>query len=404
MNTIISETKNTAEVIAKEKQLFDSIYNLTLLNLIYVFYNRRSILQLTSFVFFAIVAATIFVPIKSNGSIIALFALIMPSLIVMGNIGYGMRSSSLYKNIQISGFRKRDFYIPTILTIFALQILLSMFFWPTYWLLGKLGFIMCEFAIKGNSINIITPLTVIAITYLTFISTMTSFSFYFLFHSIVNTIKGYYYVVMSMLILGILFGGCINSYFSHPIGYNDVLTGYDSFGNSYHFASQQGRLFFTISSQETFSSSLLDESVYGFDMSAGLFPEKLFIPTLLNPFYGVGQFASSALNIVYNDEFSKNIHIIVPANIYDSYTAKDVYGKMLQVYNDGGAESLQTFMIDNNWVYVNPNPDGYNLSSLFGIGFDKYHLPWTLVLIQPFATTVAYFFIGKGIIYTKESL
>lgn len=390
-----------------------SVFNLTKLNFKYILNNSVTLIQLFVFAFCAVFCTVVFSPLRVSGSLLVVTGVLIPSLVVMGNIGYGMRNSSLYSNIRAAGFRKRDFYIPTLVTILFLQIFLSAVMWSSMWVLGKLGIIMVQWRERGYSVNILTFISIVSICYTIFIGTFVVFIFYFLTHNLVSSIKGYYIVVMVTFIIGVIFGGTLNNNFSHPMGYHDVNSGYTTYDNTWiAHSANGGQYFVTFTSIDDYNPEAIDNfyvgNPHGQMYGGGMFPKSIFLPTLLNPLYGVGQFASTSMGeVAFNFQYRTNLHVILPSGV-DAEAVVDYLNNITN--NDDAIADLifneylnnETWMSSVNTLAFDPYPNGLQFKHLFGIGFGREHILWTLTLAQPYVTVVVYFLIGKSLVLLKE--
>lgn len=401
MNT---EIKNYLNNDIHERIETHSIYNLTKLNFMYIVNSWKTMGHLIFFLVFSLTIPTIFVAYRSCGGALWIFGVIAPSLIVMGNISYGMKKSSLYSNMRTSGFRMRDFYLPTLITMFLVQLIMVLLIFPSLWIFGRFGWLMIEFNVLGQNdpravVNIFNFTVIVGLVYCLLLSTLISFSFYFVFHNLISTSKGYYAVVMATLIIGIIFGGSVNSYFSHPIGYHDVYSNYNIFDNVFKRYYKTHEFWITFAPQSVYDvMSSGDVKPYGQHFSQGLFPKYMFFPTLFYPFFGIGQFATSAIGeFPFHFQYRYQWQLIVPDAMYNLKGA----GIMQLIYDNWNTD-LNTTLDILGITLVEPYKDGFQLRHLFGVGFDKEHIMWTLTLIQPYITTIIFFFIGTMIAKVKD--
>lgn len=375
-----------------------SIFNLTWLNIKYILNNFWTALQLLSFLVAAIIVPAIFIPYRQAGAMIVILGLILPTISIMGNIGYGMRESTLFKNIKTAGYKNRNFYLPSILTIFFLQIVLSLIFMPIFWILGKTGILMSQWRVRGLSFNTLNWIVIVLWPYIIVLSTLISFSFYFLIHNIVSTQKGYFTIVLSFFILSIIFGGTLNSYFSHPEGIHDPY--FRSFGGENRlsvFDDEGVQHVYYIFGQSMYDTIGISTNAHGQILDGGLFPENLFVPTMIFPFFGIGQFSSSVLgHTTFFTEYRESYLVIVSDEMFLNNTPKQIGEIISSAYELGDTTILEQVTSYN--VFGN----SLEIKNFFSFSFDEYHWQWTLIILQPYFTILIYFIIGAILMKRKE--
>ncbi len=293
-------------------------------------FNFKSLIKHKMFVwatlsFFAMVliASMVFVPYNWGVGLFFIAYLMLPCFIILGWTGYNIMTSVLYQNVRTSGIGSFSFYIAQLITIFIIGNILSLFFWPIVVLAAHFNlFILGWFDKAAQATTIFNPLsnfTWVLIIYNIQLTIMVVFSFYFVIQFWVSDIKVYYLIIVPTILLSIIFGGVINDYFTKPMGWENP----------------------DPASGEAWS-------MHQIEMIGGAFPDWMFWPSLLFPFYGVGQFATAAIAL-------NATHFGIE-----------------------GAQSVQFW----NWFIINP---------LIGESWK-----WWLVLIQPYVVCFGFLFFGSG--------
>ncbi len=393
----MSEIRNKEYIMNDKSDGFvTSSFNLVWLNIKFLLNNFKVLWQMLIFIIIGIVIPVIFIPITASMAVSILSYLILPSLLVMGCIGYEMKESSLYKNLIISGYKKREFYLSTFITILIVGLVLTTIFWPIISILGKAGYLMTGWRNSNRySINLVSWFVLMNLVYIIIIESIVSFSFYFMFHSIINSSKAYYTIILSIFILGIIFGGSLNTYFGHPKGIMDYVTYDDEITFFYNGHKYWVPLY---KSYDYYSLSQINgDSIYGQNFGGGIFPSFMFIPTMFFPFFGVGQFSSVSLGSIAVFKDYQYTYALVTPEKFDTLN----HVQIINYITKQGITSVQGLEAEG-FKLLNAYPNGINVSHIYSISFDKEHWYWTMVLIQPYLISLLFFFIGRGFILFKE--
>ncbi len=244
-------------------QKIKSIINISLLNFNILLRNYKNLWYFGIFFFVAIITPIVFMPYNFSGGEEIVFYLTTPLFIVLGWLTYNFRLSSLYGNLSISGITKNEFYLSSIFTIFIIGNILTITFVPVVFILGKLGGIfMSEWGFLGgktfpSGINLFEYSSLVNLIYISNLDIIVVFSVYFLVHNLFLNIKTYYSFVFAIIILNIVLGGVLNTYFD----------------DAYNI---EGRYI---------------------PYKVNLFPDSYFIISLFFPFYGIGQQFSFGVNL-----------------------------------------------------------------------------------------------------------
>lgn len=370
-----------------------SVFNLMEFNFKFLTRNISTVLLIVTFLLCAITIPVIFIPMRNAFGGSLLLYLILPELIILGHIGYDIKVSTLYYNIETTGIRKRYFYLSSLFTIIIIGMFLSAVFWSIMWIISMKGLMFGRFAGTAShvSYNILAYGQIINIIYITIVASLVSYSFYFLLHSLANSIKVYYIFVILALVLGIIFGGSLNTYFDRACSIVDVKgIEHDAF-NLNTTPTSQDQVY--IINESTFSLDLVEQGFHktGYALGGGLFPEYMFVPTLFYPFYGIGQFTGTVIGENAFANFYRNYEVyVLPETVYNMVDSGNVSELMT-----GGAYAG---LFDTYPLF----PDAIDWKQPYSLRFNQIDWYWSAVVIQPWATAIAYFFIGKSILISKE--
>ncbi len=369
MGTTVTDRKH------KSKMAWLNAIDIIKLNLKSIIHRKEILFIVLSFFVMAVIVGTIYIPYYGAAPVFYLTYEILPLLIIIGWTGWQMRKTTLYKNIKSSGVGKYSFYIAQFLTIIIIGNILTLFFWSIVWLLGTVGAFKAGWgeAISGVSkakFNIFSYGSIFLIIYCAELNMLLSFSLYFLLNSFIKDIKVYYTIIISIFLLGIIFGGALNDYYVMPprhYTYADAI-------EQVYSAHGEKIIYDPLTRTYTVKEEYLDEilaaqwSMSQFDPNGGNFPESIFIPTLAYPFFGTGQLASAAVGSLPTQD-------VRWANI-----SVDVIDTSGHIVDTLGAYNTA------NWL------DFFRVDYLSNKGW-----MWLLVLIQPYIIFIWY--LGLGIIF-----
>ncbi|BDU67366.1 MAG: hypothetical protein TYPL_0190 [Candidatus Tyloplasma litorale] len=372
---------------------------ITKFNLKWLLNNKKTLLFVMIFFVSSVFLVTTYIPWDAATGAILLMYLIVPELIVLGTIGYDVRESTIYNNLNMSGISRNSFHFSSLLTTFIIGILLSVIFWPIIWIVSLFDNVILNDWIFANTVhqyhvNILAGGSIINLIYSILLTSFVSFAFYFAIHSWAKNLRVYYFWVMSMFILGIIFGGSLNSFFLRPINSTSILSG-DSILFTKVFVNnseQTLRLSFVDEQymEEVKAFSQLDVSnslSYGY----GLFPDAMFVPSLFYPFFGVGQFCTvgvggvATLSTLANNG-SKEFVIFVPPTI-------DNFDAFVNLVNSMGSEEIASY-IDSGYIMSSTILSTYGWQSVWGFSMESYAWRWTVVMIQPYLVILFSFIVG----------
>lgn len=307
----------------KLSKLHGDLWSNFKLNLKFVFSTKFIVFAVFVFMIFSLIIPTILFPYKTMGGFMLLVYDTMPLLIILGGTTYSIRKSTLYQNMQVNNHNKFIWYLSQILTIFLLGNILTFVYWPIIYVIGYLGGLMeTGFGISFDSGGITRTYYEFGsqifkngswfnILYISNVNILVVFAFYFVVSSFVSNIKSYNVAIGVVLVMGIVFTGSINTMFDKSIK-NGIVT-----------------------------------------ISSGVFPEYMFYPSLLYPFYGTGQFVTTAVT--------------------------------------------RLGMNQRDWNVIYNNPHGYFVLNWFEDAWQ-----WSVLLLQPYITILIYFVLGVSIRKIKK--
>lgn len=337
-------------------------------NLTSLIKNKSMFIYLSLFFIMAFVLIVVLLPYRYAGGPVIITYLVLPLFVIIGWTGYNLRNSTLYSNVSITGVRKSSFYLGQILTLLVIGNILSLIFFMTVFLLSPFEIWSSNWGVLQPdpiSVNPFANGAWINIIYITEITSLLTFSIYFLFHSWFKSEKFYYIIVVGLYLLGIIFGGALNNYFGTP----------------WWYATIDGNRLSAELTEVNLTQAQFDKLVFGTFCSKGqmkisynLFPTELFGATLLYPFFGIGQFTTTAIfaHATSGEYYSANAII----NVYDTIDASGVGDTLINQYNlydlTGGGVS---------WNY-------------FSISFTSETWQWTMIIWQPYIYMITSFIIG----------
>lgn len=363
-------------------KILNRAFDLCKLNFKSIFKNKSLLLLLSIFFIISLLIAIIFIPYILIGSYFILLAVALPVLIILGWVSYNCRKSTMYKNMNITGMSKSTFYLGQIFTTFLLTIILSFAIWMIVWFLGNFNIFLLDWVWDNSNSGKINPFygdTWINIIYITILSSVLIFSFYFFLNSFIPNQKFYYIFIVILFLFGIIFGGGLNTNFAKPpwnytynFEINDLVENedyiYDSITKTYYIT------------QENFDKFLLPQTnnleKYKniIEISGGLFPQRIFGLTLLFPFYGVGEFATTAITTYSSQNYYWNFDVTIK-----------IVNNLLEVNNPLGVNVLETYnyyFFDIHWY------------DWFVIDFSSDGWYWTMVILQPYIWIIIFTILG----------
>lgn len=322
-------------------------------------------LYLALFYILSILLSVIFLPFRYAGGPVLMTYLVTPIFIIMGWTGYNVRKSSLYSNIKTSGQKNTNFYSAQILTILVVGNVLSLLFFLLMVALSPFNIFAYDWGLLNKD-----PINVyfwkngawINFIYVTEITIILTFSIYFLLHSFMKSERTYYIVVVSLYLLGVIFAGSLNNYYGVP-WWQVVILGDDSIPHSSDF-----NLILTNEEFEFFKQNItIAFEPRTMEISHNLFPEYLFIPTLLFPYFGVGQFMTTTVFAqAVSDNYYSTSTLITNSDTGEIFKLSEILG------------------YGNSWNY-------------FSLSFTKDTWEWTVLLIQPYAWVLTSLVTGTAI-------
>ncbi len=388
-NDSYTKAKNNSNIIDKtfSQNLKDSLlifsFNFSLL-----ISNKKMLFLLGSFILLALVTPIVFIPYLYIGGIFNLLTLFIPLLILLGWTSYSIRRSTLMSNVFLSGIKKKWFYLGEIITTIIIANVLAIFFWIVILFLGNWNIFLQDWIWISTNRTIVRPFIYgswINIIYVTNITALISFATYFLINSLTTNIRAYFSVVMCLFILGIIFSGSVNTYFNLPyqyFSYNYWDVDIPSDSNAYLKIDDKSGIVYINQSMydlmiEQWGSSdgiqYINENAI--NPYKGLFPLSMFIPSLIFPQYGVGEFATEA---------------ITRQQLQDYYFKLD---KVIYVFPDD-TTSLDLNYSTNQFDVV-PGIDNFKWSSWYHQNLTIGNWYWSAVFLQPYAIMILYTLMGR---------
>lgn len=244
----------------------------------YVFSNPTALLMMVFFLLCGTLLQSVLIPFRVAGAVKLELEVITPMLLLLGGLSYNWRKSTLHKNEEITKTNSNVYYMSLLLTLIFIGNMLTgammLLDWGTTslgWSLADWGFLSGsrESSIDWNNIRFEN------ILYIVETNILLTFAFYFFFHRFTTNEKSYYVVVLVTLILMVIFGGSLNQYFG---GYRTL-------------DGQSG-------------SAASNSIVYG-HFQTWTFPEEMFVPSLLLPFYSTGTFFNESFTAAGSNMWSE---------------------------------------------------------------------------------------------------
>ncbi len=361
-NQIIDNWKT---LLKSKKSFFENLTRMSIIwvmNLKSIILNWFILLEVLTFFIICILFSMVIMPFRLCGGVFTILGIALPTLIILGAASYNTRESSVYKNMNMSGTTRNLFYFGQLLTAIIVANVVALLFWTIVSFIGIWPTFLGGWIWQGIPRIGVSPFSnwaFLNIIYITQLTAGVSFSLYFLISRFAKGLKSFYIMTFGFLALGLIFGGSINSYFNQPHNY------------SYYDLSSLPDELYTINWDDKIieiDSSIDLNLLYieavnqkGINPYGGLMPKSVFIPTLFNPFYGIGEFTSDAITLQMTQSTSlmTDFHIIHNGNTID--------------YSSTGIVK---------WY------------SWFSISFVEDAWMWTLTLIQPYLTALLYFLLG----------
>ncbi len=370
------------EALAKTSKNIKDSFSVLKFNLNSILKNIKSILIILFFPFIAICVPIIFIPFSLSGGILNLLSLFMPLLILLGLLSYSIRKSIIFNNIMISGIDKKWFYIGQIFTTILLANILMILFWSTIWILGNWNIFLQDWIWISTNRTIVKPFIYgawINIIYVTNLTAMIAFATYFLINSFTTNLKVYFGIVMIILILGIIFGGSINTYFNSPYRYYcyDIWNVPKDEGsqidvNSINNIVTINNVYFK-SLEDTYGNGgIRNINENAINPGGNIFPMSMFVPSLFFPQYGVGQFNTSAITMHSSQRYF--LHLDMKLIVVD-----DIHNSTIEFLN----------------TTIVPGIDHFSWKSWYHQSLKYNEWYWSAAFFQPFITVILYFILGK---------
>ncbi|BDU67516.1 MAG: hypothetical protein TYPL_1690 [Candidatus Tyloplasma litorale] len=365
-NKKINEIDDEQEIKIKKNIILDA-NNIVKFNLNSLLRKKETWLIMILFAFFAIILVTIFVPYQMSGGVLLLTFETLPLFLFVGWTGYVLRKTTTYKNMEIQGVHKNTFYISQLITLFIMANIMSVVFLSFLWFLGMNSVLLHDWGFSSGSreaVNIFNYGAWINWIYITQLNFILVFSIYFMFHSIIKKQNTYYVLVIIIYIFGVIFGGVLNNFFQLPFG------SYFQYGDEgvNSVVDYDNQTIYVLKDEwlDTTYQYYIDYNYF----SRGLMPTSMFIPSLFYPFYGLGQFATSA-----------------GSRFADAY----LYWKPgFEIYVVNDFSEIGTNL--EPWGLCNPN---ISWNIFYDFNFSEEGWKWSAVLLQPYPWILASFIIGK---------
>ncbi len=240
-----------------------------ILDIKYFINNRMNLLLSGMFVLAPMILVIFIMPIERTLSFVLFIGSVAPAMLIYISINYTIRSGTLNKNIRTT---KNNKYIFNISNLIFFYIVLLLYFYIDLLsinLISMMGLLKKDWIGAGTykihfwwTLDLRLLYSIIELGFI-------SFAILFLSQYLIKTKKGMYTLVLSLILLQVVYGGCFNSYF-----YKAYWTG----GTPYN-----------------------GDRVPMFQSSA--FPNSLYWPTLLfYPLFGASQHVASLKIIFGRDE------------------------------------------------------------------------------------------------------
>lgn len=204
-----------------------------LLNIKIIFSSKLNLIFILFFVGISITLPIIFIPFWIAAGMPFLISLIPTIAIVYSSSDYKFRKSTLYKNTELTINNKWIFHLSTLITVILFAIMTSSFVFIVLSIAGNfnlllMGWLSYADVVNGKATEWYTfsfSLYFIVI----YASLQIAFLIYgisFLCQHLISSEKGYFTLILSILILTIIFGGSLNDYYlehSNIVKYDDSL-------------------------------------------------------------------------------------------------------------------------------------------------------------------------------------
>ena len=240
-----------------------AIFSHTVFNLKFFINNKKKVSFFIVPIILSLILAIIFFPISLGFSIIVETGLIMSEGIIFMSLSGNFRNSSLYKNIEPTKLNKFNFNISIYILMITSSIIILFLLMTSLIILSPFNIIETGWLSYDKTLNYKFLNKNVSIVFLSMIEMTTIlFVISYLFIQISNSQKNYYMLMFSFVILNVIFGATINSYF-----WAQYLNPVTSFGEPV---------------------SKFKEYSY-MSYSPAIFPSWTFWISLLYPFYAPGQ-------------------------------------------------------------------------------------------------------------------
>lgn len=331
-------------------------------------YKRKSILIYIA-LFFVLTFMTfgVILPFRLAGGVALMSYLVVPLFVILGYLGYNMRKSTVYKNISSNGLSRSSFYLGQLISVLLIGNIITLCFYSILFALSPFAIWSSNWGATQSPPIQVNPFyngAWINIIYITQVTILLTFSVYLLIQSICDNERAYYITVAGIYMLGIIFGGTINNYFLLPDWLPIVNGDY----------LEPGIEEVTLTEEEfelLVFDTYFDRGSLG--ISFNLFPENIFIPTLLYPFFGVGQFTTTA--------------IFEYTTMHEYHTVDAV----INVVGESGDISFTTTLRQMSGI------DEIRTWNYFSLSLSKDTWQWTMVILQPYIWTLSSLFIADQI-------
>ncbi len=381
MNSISRRKTSAEEIEYKSRNALRRATDILLFNLRAL--KNKASFYITSLLFtvLVIICVGVFWPYADVIGLFYLCYLVLPLLVLLGWTSYNITSSSLINNIRCTGIKSVPFYLAQLFTVLIMGNILSIIFWPIIYILGISGvfipFWVDKFVNNNQVINVFANYSWIYMIYITQIYIFVTFTVYMLMHVLLSTATSYYLTVISLLLLSIIYGGIINTYFTIPPGFGgnmkSAMNVTGSKGTDWYL-NEQG-----IVITQDFFNKLMSSNIWWDKHTiyehGNAFPHWMFIPSLFFPYYGAGEFANKTIGYTscWNELYG--VKVFIEGN------SVDISQQLMSHFN---SPELTWY----SWITIDPRK---------GNG-----LMWLAAELQPFIIIFMYSSMALGIRYLKR--
>ncbi len=243
------------------------------LNIVQIFSNKFNLILIISFTILGVIAPVVFFPFKACVGISLLICIVPTTACIYYQVTLQVNKSTLRKNINMGNMTKINYYFSSIFSIFVITTILLLILYFSFTLLFALNLLKSNwFEYDNDWIEILNWPWFLIYIYCGYLISAITFSISFAFQSIFKSSSAYFSFIMSLVILGVIFGGALNGYFH-------IFTDADG---SLKFGILQGKRY-------------------------GLFPNETWCVSIIFPLYSPATLITSTTDLLSTSRFHSGI-------------------------------------------------------------------------------------------------